>query len=468
MTINPFHYGKPVPRADRFVGRRREVDHIVNRLLNAAFESTSVVGERRIGKTSLLRHLFDPVVVRRMGFSDRYCFVYISFEGLGNISPGRFWHWLLSEIRAAVGPDAFSSRIDAVLKTEEVDFFDVRALFSALAQAGWYIVLLLDEFEYIVQNTSLDATFYGALRHLASNYKLALVTASRRELIHYCHSEEIRGSPFFNIFANVVLRVFSSEEARDLISRYTIDSPVSFTEDDIRYAIYLGGCHPYFLQLACYFVFDAHCKQEYGRDDRQRRRYIEKCFDDNAFPHFAYYWAASSYQEKITLAALAYRTDQAPDAAAASADSLRRLVPGAGTALDSLAKRGLVVEAGGGYRLFSPRFHWWIVNEVTARGIPEDPRTRRLPSCEYKIAVVRHLIKDAFTPETLWRFCQERSIFRPILDNVRNHASLENMADVVIEYCRTQDLFSELLLEISAHNPRQYAKYDPYLRRSGD
>ena len=54
MLDNPFTYGNPISNPQRFIGRRREIEQAFSRLLNAEGESTSIVGKRRIGKTSLL------------------------------------------------------------------------------------------------------------------------------------------------------------------------------------------------------------------------------------------------------------------------------------------------------------------------------------------------------------------------------------------------------------------------------
>lgn len=51
MTINPFTFGNPIRDPSRFYGRKGDIRQIVNRLLSSAHESTSIVGERRIGKT---------------------------------------------------------------------------------------------------------------------------------------------------------------------------------------------------------------------------------------------------------------------------------------------------------------------------------------------------------------------------------------------------------------------------------
>ena len=49
-------------------------------------------GERRIGKTSLLYHLADAKVADSLGLTpDKFCLVYVDFQGLTDITPHRFW-----------------------------------------------------------------------------------------------------------------------------------------------------------------------------------------------------------------------------------------------------------------------------------------------------------------------------------------------------------------------------------------
>jgi eukaryotic-like serine/threonine-protein kinase len=69
MLGNPFTYGNPISDSRRFYGRAREVEQIFGRLRNEEFESSSLVGERRIGKTSLLNYLADPIVRAKYGVS---------------------------------------------------------------------------------------------------------------------------------------------------------------------------------------------------------------------------------------------------------------------------------------------------------------------------------------------------------------------------------------------------------------
>ena len=103
MNINPFTFGNPITEPARFFGREREQRQIVSRLLSSAHESTSVVGERRIGKTSLLMYLANPAVANDLGLSpEKYCLIYIDFQGLTHITPQRFWQRVLSKMERAL------------------------------------------------------------------------------------------------------------------------------------------------------------------------------------------------------------------------------------------------------------------------------------------------------------------------------------------------------------------------------
>src|SRR5262252_5210507 len=55
--LNPFTNRGVITNPDEFFGREQEIGEIVSRLRE--MQSSSVVGERRIGKSSLLYHLFQ-------------------------------------------------------------------------------------------------------------------------------------------------------------------------------------------------------------------------------------------------------------------------------------------------------------------------------------------------------------------------------------------------------------------------
>jgi hypothetical protein len=85
---------------------------------------------------------------------------------------------------------------------------------------------------------------------------------------------------------------------------------------------------------------------------------------------------------------------------------------------------------------------------------------------QYNIGAIRQLTRDAFTDKELRRFCQDDAVFRPILTSFGADFSLEDMTDVLIEYCRTRLLFLELLSGIRKWNPKQYKRHEKQLYTS--
>jgi hypothetical protein len=83
----------------------------------------------------------------------------------------------------------------------------------------------------------------------------------------------------------------------------------------------------------------------------------------------------------------------------------------------------------------------------------------------YNFAAIRDLLAAAYRVQDLRSFCQDRPLFRPILRRFGPGQDLEDMVQTIIDYCDTQLLFDELLSEIRADNPRQYARFEPYVRR---
>ncbi len=232
MQSNPFTYGNPISDPRRFFGRVREVEQIFGRLRNEEFESSSVVGDRRIGKTSLLNYLADPSIRAAHGLEPgRYNFFYVDLqmvdEGMG---PEQLWRRLLVLMRRQCTAEGIADVLAALERSERLTTFDLDELFQEVDDAGLHIVFLLDEFERVTENVNFGPDFYYGLRSLMIRHKIALVTSSRLELIELCHSEAVKSSPFFNIFANINLRLFSDTDWRLMVSRSLSGTAVRFSD----------------------------------------------------------------------------------------------------------------------------------------------------------------------------------------------------------------------------------------------
>ena len=273
---NPFFYGGRIA-PEQFVGRRAELRRIFAGLDIAhtgQMQSFSVVGPRRIGKSSLLfyiaqRHAhyltvppviaseakqsptpeseiaaaqpFDSAALRsgsRLAMTQTaYRFAYIELQD----ARCHTLTGLLDNILTQLGA---SERVGNT--SPLVAFQDA---IVALRARGALPVVCLDEFEELVhRREQFTLDFYESLRYLMNQHALALVTASKTPLIDLAQTLGYT-SPFFNIFTHLPLGELTDDEARELIARgATCDR--AFTPTEQMEILTLAGNHPYKLQLA--------------------------------------------------------------------------------------------------------------------------------------------------------------------------------------------------------------------------
>ncbi len=372
MANNPFTYGNPISDPRRFVGRKHETELVFSRLRNAEFESSSLVGERRIGKTSLLNYLADRDVRRRYDLlSGSHMFVYVDLQMMSQeVTPVRLWQRLLRQMGRVCQDPTVHQAIDEIRQQEAIDNFALADLFDIIDEKNQYVVFLLDEFEKVTENSNFGTDFFYGLRSLAIQHHLALVTSSRRELIELCHSEAIRSSPFFNIFANINVGLFVEDEARQLIDTALAGTGVVFSEDIVQMIFRVAGFHPYFLQVACYHAFETYRRP---MSDLERAQIIGGQLYQEAAPHLANYWHTSDEHEKIvlTLLGLLERRGRAGDQRF-DLSNLREYYARSEQTLSHLEKRGLLVEQEDGFKLFNAAFGDWIMDEIT--DVAHDPQ----------------------------------------------------------------------------------------------
>jgi hypothetical protein len=364
MPGNPFTYGNPISDPGRFFGREREVTQICGRLLNRGFESSSLVGDRRIGKTSLLNYLADPSVRTERDLDpERYVFVTVDLQVMDDsMGPQQLWRRLLTLMKRHCKDAGIIELLAGLDPAEPLDGFALGDIFQAVDNTGQHVVFLLDEFEHVTTNPNFGADFFYGLRSLVSSHRIALVTSSRLELVELTHSKAIKSSPFFNIFANVGLRLFSPEESLGLISESLRPTEVRFTEPEVAQVLDLAGPHPYFLQAAGWALYDSY---ERGLDRPARADHLRRQFRQEAIPHLIDYWDNSDDYEKIVLTAAALLECTTGSREFSLAD-LRKLFEHGEASVERLEKRGLLVFAQGRYRLFSSMFSPWILRQITA------------------------------------------------------------------------------------------------------
>ena len=261
-----------------FFGRSREVSKIFSRIGASRPQSISVVGERRIGKSSLLQFINNQDVRRKhLDRAESYTFAFIDLQQKRRLTLNEFFSELFTLL-------AEETRDKALTKLKP-SFDSVRLVLDNYRREGRKLVVLFDEFDAITTNRAFDLEFYSFLRSIANNYDVAYVTSSARDLQELCHTQLIADSPFFNIFTNVFLRAFTRKESLALISQPSAQAGLPL-EGYARRIMEIAGYFPYFLQIACSAYFD-HLLENEGKLDREE---VEATFLDEAKGQFRFIW----------------------------------------------------------------------------------------------------------------------------------------------------------------------------------
>ena len=281
-AANPYVNRLMIRDPENFIGRTAETEKVFSRVGAARPQSISIIGERRIGKSSLLYQLYhESVREKHLIDPDSFTFVFIDLHGLMGITVDEFLGLFVEEVATAADMD-FDLDSDAA----GGGYLAVRRLLPRLERAGKKLVVLWDEFEAITGNENFAEDFFSFFRSLANRFDVAYVTTSSRELQELCHTEEIAVSPFFNIFTNLYLGAFLPEEARELICRPSEAAGVPL-EPHQDFLLEAAGYLPFFQQMACCALFEELSERPAGEttyDDVLRQFAVE------AAPHLRYIW----------------------------------------------------------------------------------------------------------------------------------------------------------------------------------
>jgi hypothetical protein len=349
---------------DRFVGRQHEVNLVFEQVTNKVRGSVAVIGERRIGKTSLLHYISAPDVVRRWNLDDHSSvFLYVDCGAISPMTITRFWQDILSRLRRELarreGFGQLAVNVGALMSLPEIRTSDIEFLLEDLRDYRLLLVILLDEFEWTVR-TDPDAEgrtreLLGGLRALInhSSRALSLIVATRRPLDEVCRDLRFMGSPFYNNFVYLHLRPFSDGEAQSLLDQMLKGTGIVFSRADRTLIYELAGTHPLLLQAAAACVFDA--QKDGGGGGIDRRLVLER-FMDLTEHQWQDLWRWSTGGEQEVLMRLAKHAHDG-----------NVLLDSRPAELRSLKKRGLLAGEAGGYRLFSPMLRHWLLERAAER-----------------------------------------------------------------------------------------------------
>jgi hypothetical protein len=301
---NPFFHRGAIRRAEEFYGRVGEIDQVLGLLRNG--QSVSLIGPRRIGKSSLLLHLARPGTrdEHQLDFP-RTLFLLVDCQELGGSPPEEVYEALLTEMLERARQAG--CEIDDVERYGTYRSLD--RVLAQLSQRDVSVVVLLDEFELLAANPHLTPYFFARLRGLTTKYGLAYLTASQRPLFDITADEEILSSPFFNIFVTLPLGLYSEQEARGLLLARLESTGISFPAELHDHLLELAGYHPFFLHIAGYHAFQVVLQGKQLQAEEEELATLDAPIEVEADSHLSYLWQNLTVEEQYALATLAGPVD---------------------------------------------------------------------------------------------------------------------------------------------------------------
>ncbi len=238
---NPFHWRGTVTDPNAFVGREREINGIFTRLRSMG--CLSVIGDRRIGKSSLLFQA-SQLVRGALGSGCRAAYVDLLSARYHTLNG------LLSGILDELGEEA---TLREGASAEKLAAFEARV--RGARARGLTPVLFLDEFEALAGHAQeYGDSLLESWRSLGNEGQMTFVTSSAKPLDEVTHQSGLTSS-FYNIFAQMRLEPFSAQEARDFVGRAVRRG--RFEPGDDVFLLRVGEQHPLRLQVAAWHLYEA-------------------------------------------------------------------------------------------------------------------------------------------------------------------------------------------------------------------
>lgn len=344
---NPFFHRGPINDPSYFYNRKMEIGRCLHLLQTGT--SISIIGPRKIGKTSLLFHLINPDALQAFSLSMKNCLlVYLDCAGLYELTVKELYELILEEINEKLTAQGLS--IPYILSDTRTAYSDfVRSI--KLITKTHRLILILDEFEGLSANPHFDQTFFAGLRAMSIAHDVAFITASKTSLANLtsAHQNSLLSSNFFNIFSTLYLTLFSDDEAMHFIAQSLLDTDVRFDDETVAWIRHISGGHPFFLQIVADCTYEKKVQNLENPLTIADFHLLERCITKEAIGHFKYYWECLTSDEKYTLKTLSKT----------GSDDTQE-------AHYSLKEQCLIKEVETGFTYFSPLFGTYVLQQEVA------------------------------------------------------------------------------------------------------
>lgn len=371
-------YSTEVAQGDEFVGRRKKVTALINRLRKQHMQSSYITGQKRVGKTSL------ALAVQDLLNSDPMTeVIYLEFgeyarkdadatvEALGNA--------VAKKLLVRVPADALPSNLD--FQGSLAPLNEIAKILSECFPGRKY-VLILDEFDEIHPDMyrygPLAEAFFSNLRTLSAKKNIAVLLVGGENMPFIMGAQGDQLNKFVREPLDYFSRSVEWEEFCDLARQKGI-VPLNWYESALNELFNYSNGHPYYTKLLCNRVFqNAIAERDTEVTVDEVRRAIPdliETLDTNAFAHFWKDGIASGREESEVVELKRCRLLVAISRGLRGGHKITVQVVvenkgGVGLAnsdivplLNDFCRRDILREKDGVYEFVLPLFQFWLVEK---------------------------------------------------------------------------------------------------------
>jgi hypothetical protein len=335
---NPYIYGSIIKEEIAFFGRRQELEEIIQDIMRPTRINTFLIGERRLGKSSLLFQVkqrlenpFIPVYIVIYESSKTQEVLKVILDKIisslveKNILDNEWKNYQFSQ------SERFVDSLKKIIKQAQNRLPDIK------------IVWLLDEADYLLsiksENTELLSNLNSLLEKFNEQHSIIeeirkLVNSGGKEIDETVQNilrsalQELGdnivavvagtsilssygakyNSPFLNIFHRITLKMLTLEETRKLVTEPASFLGYSYSDDAINCIINLSGGQPYCCQALCYEAFEYAIKEERRSIEINHIKLAqEKVVNDLFNSYFSGFWDRADTMQRQFLKKIAQK-----------------------------------------------------------------------------------------------------------------------------------------------------------------
>ena len=252
-----------------FCDRQKELKEMLDNGLSGA--DTTLIAQRRIGKTGLILRLFDEIRTEKLPIVPIYAdifatrslddFIKTLSEAIMTAIPekssiGKRFSKFIKALRPMITYDPLTAapQIQLTLQSEDEKKQTLKGLLTFLDNQGEKVLLAIDEFQQIREypEENVEALLRTIIQKL--NNVTFLYCGSKRHMMLNIFSDE--RNPFYRSTEFLTLQKLDRDVYSDFIEGHFKRAGIEIERETIDYILEWTRSHTYFTQRLCHTVFN--------------------------------------------------------------------------------------------------------------------------------------------------------------------------------------------------------------------